>query len=97
MGSLRTFEAGSEAGRGSLFLVVKGGLKWQNSEAVAGRGMGIGNLRRFYSAAYEDGEEVEAVKDTWAIELPFKDLHTRFFAHFPARMYELFAKPTVFE
>jgi hypothetical protein len=39
---------------------------------------------------------MEAVKDSWAIDIPLKDLHTRFFTKFPSRMYELFAKNTIF-
>lgn len=57
----------------------------------------IGNLRRFYSPAYEDGDEIEAVKDSWAIEIPIKDLHKNFFSKFPSRMYEIFTKPLIFE
>jgi hypothetical protein len=29
--------------------------------------MGVCNLGKFYSPAYEDGDEVEAVKDSWVI------------------------------
>jgi hypothetical protein len=38
--------------------VVKGGLKYKSSESVASRGMGVGNLRRYFSAAYEDSDEL---------------------------------------
>ena len=41
-------------------------MRWRSGEAVAGRGTGVCNLRRFYSSAYE-GDEVEAVKDSWVI------------------------------
>lgn len=95
---LRTFEAGLQVGNPlSLFFVVKGGLKFKGEEAVAGKSMGIGSIRRFYSSAYEESSEIEAVKDCWAIEIGLKELHNRFFSQFPTRMYELFTKPSIFE
>jgi len=29
--------------------------------------MGIGNIRKYYSQAYEDIDDIEVLKDTWAL------------------------------
>ena len=55
----------------------------------------IGSVRHFYGLSEED--EIEVIKDTWAIEVKLKTLHEVFFSQFPERMYELLVKPLIFE
>ena len=51
----------------SLYIVVKGCMKYSNEERQALKSMGIGNIRKFYSQVYEDTDDIEVVKDTWAL------------------------------
>lgn len=56
---MKTYESGSNLGKSeNLYLIVKGAMKFNESEATATKGMGIGNIRRFYSQIYEDNDKI---------------------------------------
>jgi hypothetical protein len=42
-------------------------MKLKNSDALGTKNMFIGTIRPFYSNLYEQYDEVEVVKDTWAV------------------------------
>jgi hypothetical protein len=42
-------------------------MKYRSGEIIANKSMGIGNLKRYYSHIYEDNDEIEVIKDSWAI------------------------------
>jgi hypothetical protein len=95
---LKTLEGGLDLGKSSaLYFVVKGCMKYRDTETLATKNMGIGSVRKFYSSSYDESEETEVVKDSWAIEIGLKELHCKFFTRFPARMYELLVRPGIFE
>jgi hypothetical protein len=95
---MKTFEAGSSEPSLSecIYLVAKGTMKLRSGEAEATRGMGIGNIRPFYSSAYEEQDEIEVVKDTWAVEIGIKALHAEFFSRFPHRLTEALMRSPIF-
>ena len=72
-------------------------MKLKSGEQLANKNMAIGNLKEFYSNAYESDNQIQVVKDTWALEIPLKVLHDTFFMIYPERMYELFIKPVIFD
>lgn len=69
MGQAKTFEADSQEvdWLNNFYFVIKGVLKFKGTEKVASKNMGMGNLRRFYSCAYQEDEEIQVVKDTWVV------------------------------
>lgn len=54
-------------------------MKLSSGEAVAGRNMLIGNMKKVYCSWYDLEDKIEVLKDTWAVEVPLKLLHEQFF------------------
>ena len=66
---VKTFEAGSTDTNCAkcIYLVIKGAMKFKSNETVAIKGMMIGNIKPYYHHLFDQGDELEVIKDTWAI------------------------------